>query len=164
MKFTILASIIIWLQFYIVDAALMGSTNSIKDDKIMEVTCLGRYTGVFHSFIYFSNNETDTDLYVIRTSWLLTYPSKIRNELKKNNMSVFSNYDEKCGWTLVSAATNIGIPTGNVYFKNNRNTKSEKIALQILYSNYPTLEIMLIVVFCGIPLLIIGGLIYYIEA
>lgn len=46
--------------------------SGIKDDEILEVTCLGKYTGAVHSFIYFAKNETSTDYYVIRTAWLVS--------------------------------------------------------------------------------------------
>lgn len=121
------------------------------DDKILENTCLGKYTGVFHSFIYFSNNETSNDYYAIRTAWLLTYPDRIKKELENNNLYVYDkNPTIKCGWILRSKITNVGIYTGFIYQKNNENKLLQDTASMTLSNLYPSLEIGLTVIGCFI--------------
>lgn len=75
-------TIFIILSF--ININFINAATSI-DDKILEITCLGKYTGVFHNFIYISQNQTSNDYYVIRTPWLLTYPKNLKNALKKKN-------------------------------------------------------------------------------
>jgi hypothetical protein len=149
--------------FNIINISYAYTTNvnylrSNLDDKILEKTCLGKYTGVFHSFIYYSANSSSTDYYVIRTAWLLTYPGSIRSKLISNNMTIIdgSIFKNKCGWTLVAEAKNAAVSTGNVYYKNNRDTITEDIGIEILYNTYPYLEIILMVVFIGIPLIVVA--------
>lgn len=77
MKYLLIAIILTVINFNNIKA------KSTLDDKILEITCLGKYTGVFHNFIYVSLNESSTDYYVIRTPWLLTYPKHLKNALKK---------------------------------------------------------------------------------
>lgn len=115
------------------------------DDKVLENTCLGKFTGVFHSFIYFAQNETSTDYYVIRTAWLITYPNRIKTELKKQNLYVYENNPtSKCDWTLKSKIQKFSIYTGFIYQKNNEVKNIQTKAGEILTSIYPSLEIGLI--------------------
>lgn len=128
----------------------------IKDDQILENTCLGRYTGVFHSFIYFSNNKTSDQFYVIRTAWLLTYPNRIKNELKKKQFYVYDNNPStKCNWILRSKVTNVGIYTGFIYQKNIENKLLQEESANILTYLYPSLEIALTVIGSFIAFIII---------
>lgn len=117
------------------------------DDDIMEVTCLGKFTGIFHSFIYFSENNNNTNYYVIRTSWLMTYPQRIKNNLKKHkNIIIYDkNPTSKCGWTLVSKIMKAQIYTGYVYRSHNENKYLEYISGEILSNIFPSLEIESIV-------------------
>jgi hypothetical protein len=142
MKFTNTTLLLIILSLLL---NIVSSKNS-NDDQINEISCLGRYTGVFHSYIYFNKNETSTDYYVIRTAWMLSYPNKIKTQLKSNNFNIFdSNPSNECGWKLISRITNIGIYTGYIYVKGNNVNTIDEIAGDILRNTYPTLEIMLII-------------------
>lgn len=118
------------------------------DDKIMEVTCLGKYTGVFHSFIHFSENSTSTEYYTLRTVWLLTYPGILREKLIERGMTIYDkNPTSKCGWTTVSHIKWAAISTGTIYRKISQpNDRIQEISSEILTSNYPTLEIVLLTV------------------
>ncbi len=139
MNFKLFLSIIL-IQFNIINA-------KIKDDQILENTCLGRYTGVFHSFIYYSNNQTSDQYYVIRTAWLLTYPDRIKNELKNKNFYVYDkNPSTKCNWVLRSRITNVGIYTGFIYQKNEENKLLQEEGQNILTDIYPSVEIALTVI------------------
>lgn len=142
---------------------IRGTTNSY-DDVPMEVTCLGKYTGVFHSFIYFARNETDKNYYAIRTAWLLTYPGKLKNKLKEANMTVFDKNPagSKCGWTLRARITNVGAGTGYVYTKSAEVQEVSDIATHILSSTYPVLEMALVVIpVITIVLAVLGMYSYY---
>ena len=121
---------------------LVKSSNNY-DDKIMENTCLGRYTGVFHSFIYVAKNETSTDYYAIRTAWMITYPSKIKEKLQEKGLYIHEDNIEKCGWKLISKVTNFIIYTGFIYVKNNEDKDLNTIISEILHNTYPTTEIMM---------------------
>ncbi len=127
------------------------------DDKIMEVTCLGKYTGVFHSFIYVANNQTTDNYYVIRTAWLITYPKNLKKELKKNNVYIYDKAPvSNCGWTLISKISNYAVSYGNIYRKNKQDLEFEEKLTNIVYSKYPTLEIFIICLFTVIiPILLI---------
>lgn len=136
-----------------VDAKMMRSSI---DDKIMEKTCLGKYTGVFHSFVYFANNETTDDYYVIRTPWLLTYPGRIRDELQKNNMTIIQKRDtQKCGWLTLAHVKMAGASTGTIYRFKDEVKISEDTALYILSDIYPSLEMALLVIGCFILFVIL---------
>ncbi len=141
------------------------SNNNDNDDKILEVTCLGKYTGVFHSFIYFAKNETSTDYYVIRTAWLVTYPNRIKKELKNNNLYVFDkNPTDNCDWTLRTKMTNVGIYTGYVYSRNEIDKNLSLISTTILNTLYPSIEILiicLIIFLIVLPISIICIYLYY---
>ncbi len=117
------------------------------DDSILEVTCLGKYTGVFHSYIYFANNKTSTDYYVIRTPWMLTYPGRIKDALKEKNVYIYDkNPVGKCDWTLRAKIQKAAVDTGYIYEKNNENKELRQLATDILYDLYPSLEIALTVI------------------
>lgn len=129
------------------------SSKNSNDDQINEISCLGRYTGVFHSYIYFNQNESSKTYYVIRTAWMITYPNKIKTQLKSNNLNIYNNNPSNdCGWKLISRITNIGIYTGYIYVKGNSDNNIEEIAGNILRNTYPTLEIMLTIF---IPIIIV---------
>lgn len=137
-------TIFIILSF--ININFINAATSI-DDKILEITCLGKYTGVFHNFIYISQNQTSNDYYVIRTPWLLTYPKNLKNALKKKKLYIYNkNPTDKCGWTTLAHIKNIGISTGTIYKKNNTILELNSILTEILSNNYPTLEILLIVI------------------
>ncbi len=142
MKFiTIFAILLITIQ------NINARNLKIKDDSILEVTCLGKYTGVFHSFIYFANNETSTDYYVIRTAWMLTYPGRIKNALKEKNIHIFSkNPTDECDWTLKSKIQRFAVEKGYIYQKEEENKEMIRAASNILYDLYPSLEIALTVI------------------
>jgi len=133
--------LIIFIQF---NSAYPYKNN--LDDKILEITCLGKYTGVFHNFIYIANNETSDDYYVIRTAWLISYPNKLKNKLKEFNLIIFdSNPTTKCGWTTLAHVQNFGVFTGTIYRKKNNIDELNSVLTEILSNNYPTLEILMIV-------------------
>lgn len=159
-KFLTLLMLLISLS--VSDATNIRSTTNNYDDVPMEVTCLGKYTGVFHSFIYFARNETDKNYYVIRTAWLLTYPGKLKNKLKEANMTVFDKNPagNNCGWTLRARITDIGVGTGYVYTKSAEVQEVSDIATHILSNTYPVLEMMLIVM----PTLAVLGLCIYAQS
>lgn len=128
-----------------------------SDDKILEITCLGKFTGSFHNFIYVAENETDTNYYVIRTAWRITYTNRIKRQLRDHKLWVFDhNPTTNCGWTLLSKITNVGIYTGNIYRKNNTNRNIEDFAAELLFNNYPTLEILImiliVILYCSLIL------------
>jgi hypothetical protein len=140
------------------------NTNS-NDDNIMEVSCLGKYTGVFHSYIYIANNNTSTDYYVIRTAWMITYPDRLKSALKEKNLYVMDkNPVDKCGWTLISKIDNYAVSYGNVYRKNNEDKTLETIITSVVYDHYPSLEIFIICLFTVIlPVILIVSCILYSE-
>ncbi len=120
--------------------------KTLNDDSILEVTCLGKYTGVFHSFIYFAKNNTSTDYYVIRTAWLITYPDRIKDSLKEKDLYVYEkNPTSKCDWTLRSKIQQTAVERGYIYQKNNEDKQLVEIASEILIDLYPSLEIALLV-------------------
>ena len=133
--------LIIFIQF--------NSTYPYKnnlDDKILEITCLGKYTRVFHNFIYIANNETSDDYYVIRTPWLITYPNILKNKLKELNLNIFdSNPSTKCGWTTLAHVKNSAVSTGTIYRKKNNIDELNAALTEILSNNYPTIEILMTV-------------------
>ena len=121
--------------------------SSSLDDKIMEKTCLGKYTGVFHKFLYFADNETSTDYYAIRTPWLITYPKKIKTELLKNNLTLIDeSVIKKCGWTTLAHVKNTGVSTGTIYSFSATIESVEDRALLILTNNYPIVEMLLVLI------------------
>ena len=120
--------------------------KNILDDKILESTCLGKYTGVFHNFIYIANNETSDDYYVIRTAWLITYPNTLKNKLKELNLNIFdSNPSTNCGWTTLAHVQNSAVSTGTIYRKKNNIDELNSALTEILSNNYPTIEILMTV-------------------
>lgn len=133
--------LIIFIQFNYV----LSYKNNL-DDKILEITCLGKYTGVFHNFIYIANNKTSDDYYVIRAPWLITYPNKLKNKLKEFNLNIFdSNPSTKCGWTTLAHVKNSSVSTGTIYRKKNNIGDLNSVLTEILSNNYPTLEILMTV-------------------
>ncbi len=154
------------LLMLFISLSVSGATNIRKnhDDVPMEVTCLGKYTGVFHSFIYFAGNETDENYYMIRTPWLLTYPSKLKSKLTAANMTMFDKNPAgtNCGWTLRARITDIGVSTGYMYTKSTEVQTVSDTATHILSNTYPLLEILLIVIPVIVIMLVVLGLyIYY---
>jgi hypothetical protein len=152
-KFIILMLIIV-IQFNYV----LSSNNNL-DDKILEITCLEKYTGIFHNFIYIANNETSDDYYVIRTPWLIIYPNKLKNQLKEFNLTIFdSNPSTKCGWTKLAHVKNYAVSTGTIYRKKNNIDELNSILTKILSNNFPTLELLI----TGFGLLLVLLLFIYI--
>ena len=129
--------------------SIANATSSFKsvDDNILEITCLGKYTGVFHSFIFFAKNDSSTDYYCIRTPWLISYHSRIRTQLKNHNLTMFkSNPISKCGWTTLAHISMSGANTGSIYKKANTDNELNEIASEILSSIYPSIEMALTVI------------------
>lgn len=141
------ATIILLISITMIDATPMIRSQNTLDDQILEKTCLGKYTGVFHSFIYFAENSTSQDYYVIRTPWLITYPGRIEDELVKRNMTIIDEKQtKKCGWTTIAHVKKAGASTGTIYQFKNENTVCEDTALEILSEIYPSLEMALLVI------------------
>jgi hypothetical protein len=154
------ATIIVLLSINMIEAKSMLRSQNSLDDQILEKTCLGKYTGVFHSFIYFAENSTSNDYYVIRTPWLLTYPGRIIDELESRNMTIIDkSQTKKCGWTTLAHVSKAGASTGSIYKFKNDNTICEDNALEILSDIYPSIEMALLVIGGSIALVI--GLILY---
>ncbi len=125
------------------------------DDQIMESSCLGKFTGVFHSFIYFARNASSTDYTVIRTSWLITYPDRVKHELIAHNFTVFDkNPADNCDWVLRSKIQKATIYTGYVYQKNDEDRVTLAAAGKILSHLYPSAEIAMCVLL-PIPFILI---------
>lgn len=138
---------IMLISITIIDATTLIRSQNTLDDKILEKTCLGKYTGTFHSFVYFSENSTSQDYYVIRTPWLITYPGRIEDELVKSNMIIIDKKKtKKCGWTTIAHVKQAGISTGTIYQFKNENTICKDTALEILSDIYPSLEITFTVI------------------
>jgi len=138
------------MQAIFVIATLLGivsaSGNTAFGDPIMSSTCLGKFNGVFHSFIFYVKNETSKDYYCIRTAWLMTYPSRIRTELKQHGMVVLnSNPVDKCGWITLAHIEKNAVSTGDIFKKGNTIDELTDIASNILFDLYPSLEISLLV-------------------
>ena len=138
--------------------SIIHATTANGDDPIMSITCLGKYTGVFHSFIFYAKNETSTDYYCIRTAWLITYPERIRSELKKHGLTVLdSNPTDSCGWTTLAHIEQYATETGDIYKKAATIDELANIGSEILYNIYPSLEMALAIL---IPILVLGICIY----
>ncbi len=110
-----------------------------------EIVCLGRYTGSFHSYIYYSRNASTTDeYYVLRTAWLISYPAKIRSALVNTGVYVLSdNPVDKCGWTVLGFGKNTLVDTGTVLVYGNKSRDMVSLGLRVLDTNYPLIEIIL---------------------
>ena len=139
-----------FMQAIFAIATLLGiasaSGNTAFGDPIMSSTCLGKFNGAFHSFIFFAKNESSTDYYCIRTAWLFSYPSRIRSELKHHGMIVLkSNPVDKCGWITLAHIEKNAVSTGAIFKKGNTIDELTDIASNILFGIYPSLEISLLV-------------------
>lgn len=140
----------------------VAARSNKLDDSIMEVTCLGKYTGVFHSFVYFAEGNS-TDYYAIRTPWLLTYPGRIKTRL--SNVTLFEkNPVSKCGWTTLAHVKKMGVSTGTVYRHDAENKRVQQGALDVLSSIYPSLEIALLVIGCFFAFIVLVALGIYFKS
>ncbi len=55
--------------------------------------------GAFTKYIFFSENKNDTNIYVIKTKWVVLHPKLIKNTLKAEGAYLYdSNPSTKCEW------------------------------------------------------------------
>ncbi len=141
-----------------ISTCVLGRSLRTIDDKVMEITCLGKFTWVFHHFMFIdANNNGSTDTYYcVRTPWFITYDNRIKNGFEKEGVIVLdSNPVSKCGWTMLAHVKMAGASTGSVYRKNQTNKTVEEIALRVLSSKYPSLEIALVVIGASIAFVLL---------
>lgn len=130
-------------------SSLRYVSGNTLDDKVMEVTCLGKFTGVFHSFMYIESTEGP---YAVRTPWFITYHTRVRHALKDSGLVVvkernqLSKPAERCGWTLLTHMSMSGAHTGSLYRYNATNQTIERIVLDVLTSHYPSIEMAFTVI------------------
>lgn len=141
---------------------------SKSSERIDETICLYKFTGVFHSYIYFTLNN-DTTI-TIRTPWIITYQNKIKDSLLKNdNINLLTeqqiNIIEKnnCDWITKANFREFAVQKGSVFSNiNNNNTdqikKAVSLSIESLDDNYPLIEIFMILL---VPIIIIIALIIY---
>ena len=164
-------------------------SSNQNTERVDEIVCLYKFTGVFHDYIYFelsekNANNTDIAIITIRTAWLINYENKLKNyiidhydndndnqykitilskdELKNRNI-------EKCDWKFKASMQEFGVDKGSIlsWASNNDTSKITSKAISIaktsLDDNYPAVEISLAVILPFVGLIIIAYVCEYIK-
>jgi hypothetical protein len=145
-----------------------------SSERIDEVVCLYKFTGVFHDYIYFRVKNTtsnETDIAVIRTPWIINYEQKLiktledinENFVNKKELSISIakwnsklESEHKCNWIHKANYKEWGVHKGSVFVLSPANSLLSKycvaFALSSLDENYPLLEIISIIFGCALAI------------
>ncbi len=159
------STICITMMLVLSTVGLCSNLRSI-DDKIMEITCLGKFTWVFHHFMYIdaNHNGSANDYYCVRTPWFITYDNRVKDSFEKDGLIVLDkNPVSKCGWTTLAHVRMSGASTGTVYRKNQTNQTVEEVILSVLNSKYPSLEMALAVIGASIAFVMLCMCVYTVH-
>lgn len=134
----------------IIIGSAIASHNNNKIKHSFECIGQGAY---LKKYIYFSENETSTNYYAIKTPWIVLHAKKARDRLESYGAYIYdSNPSSECEWMV---SYDYDWYNDNVLTKGNRTEELNAWAFKATQATV-SLEWFLIFSFLWFPALIIG--------